>query len=953
SQVFGLTPLGDLNIFGLPVTLPPRGEATLRLVTTGVRTWTFEVRVRIHNIQPPSLSGFPLPGYSSSSSPPMAVDLDGDGTKELLTAGRSGIYDTVSVHTLTPTGTTFGAWPVALPLNEFLVSPIAVGDIDNDGRPEIVLRTRTSEFQEAIRIFSHNGVEVSSGWPVRFDGSTLAYLGAPVWTGPVLADVTLDGKLDILVSIPKSSPGVPAVHIRAYQGDGSLIREYTTSESGHNYLSRPAVGDLDGDGENEVVAVAALGSVASRLYVWHLDGSLAWSSLLGSERFNGAPPVLVDADGDEHLEVVASKWYTNVKVFRSDGTVLAQVTNSASLWNIVPAQLHPASDPTERRIIFTSRESQAGRYGLYSRMFDPMTGIEPTGWIGSVRFGDADPSGEPVVANMSGDASLEIGYGNNRPHPYFEPSPQYTLAVGTSAGMLLSAGGIWPLVFPGPVKVTPLVTDFDGDGYLDLFVQADEPNPKVYGFALGTPVAPGCIAWGEEAHDVRRSGNYHGDLTLLDPSTLHLKTVGPPADVTAQSPLLVRTRFTRGSPVGSTDPANWSVRIGTVNAGVRDVRLIQGEHWLLVDPVAQPAVGRYKLRVQYNDGGILTWDAYRDAVEYSLTPRNHTQVTIVDRSYSMISDGKIEAARVAGRFLSEATYPADQVGVVSFANTALDMLGMGVVAAGTNRGRIATAVTGVLAGGATSIGAGIDEGIRLLSTGADTSNRWAFVLLSDGVENIPPFWRARGTGSTVQPRVAMLRMAHPDFQIHTAALGPDADQEMMQEIASTTGGVYYPVYLGHSLSLVNRLADVYHSARERIDGTQRLLTWGDEMSPLQSWEGSVSLPTGSRRLQFALNWDQQAASPRPGETDLFPSPLRLEIQMPDGVLLNPSDAAVEFTANQSDAIYTIPKPMPGRWTVRISNPTKVRIEALLCASAAIPLRLDVFIRPINLSRGTA
>jgi hypothetical protein len=961
----------ELDIFSLHVTLPSSGEATIRLVTEGSSTWSFDEEIVIDNTQPNQQAGFPFATgavYVDAPSAPTTADLDGDGTREILLAGRFVIPTTHGtfrvndrIYAIQSNGTPLAGWPVDLPAWEFPAKPIAVGDIDNDGRPELVVRTvpdwygetRIRNKEENIRVFKHDGTEISSSWPVTIVNPKWSYYKHD---SPVLGDMTLDGRLDILVSIPKNTPNVSTARICAYAVDGNVIHTYTV---GPNYakVTQPAVGDIDGDGENEVAAVAYSPPVSgssvgpAALYVWERDGTSAWISEISTlTSDNPAPPVLVDIDGDRMMEIIAAEAVGQVKVYDSDGIMLS---SSSGTYRIFPkpvaAQLRPGVSPAEYAAIFIYQAYQSGGFaGLFNEAINPQTGGLPPGWSGGLHVSDGTVCHHPLVADLRGDDKLEIA-SSDFPVPSYDNVEllYYSLNIVDHSGNVVSDGNLWPLRFPTPVSSTPLVTDIDIDGNLELVVQTQDNDTRLYVYNLSTPSGPGRVAWGEYAHDPRKSGNYHGNLRILRPTTIYQESVGPYDDPSSQCRLLVRTRFSRGTPVNSHVISNWLVRVGTLEPGILDIARVQGEHWLLVEPIAQPDPGTYKLHVQFNDGGIRTWDTYRDAVRCELPTQDHTQVIVIDRSASMSSYKKMEATLVAARFFAEAAYNNDQVGVVSFNNFATDDLVNGVLNAGANRNQIATAITNLSASGRTSIGMGIAKGVNILNNTAANQNIWGMVLLSDGRENTAPYWSRSGTPPPVRPQVDYLRTSHPEFAIHTIALGPDADQDLLYKIADYTGGDFYPVYLGESLSLFNRLANVYHSAREKIDGTKRILTYGNDFNANSTWEDNVNVPQGTGRLQFGLNWDRPYyIGPYTIKTKEV-IPFKFEIYRPNGRLVKATDPGVTFVKNLTDAVFTIAAPEKGKWKVRLSNTLKKTVEALLVVSASIPFHAKIIFRPAD------
>lgn len=963
------TLLANLDIFSLPITLPASGEATIRVLTEGASNWTFDETVIIDNTQPPAEAGFPYDYgtvYTAVTGGATTVDMDGDGYREIVVAGRfviplgGGIHRYQNaIYAIRVDGTPLPNWPVDLPPWEFPARAVAAGDIDDDGRPEIVVRAvpdwggeTSAHMAENVRVFNHDGTENTAGWPITLDNPNWS-IAKSRQDAPVLADVTLDGRLDVLVTIPLDPPNEPVVSIRAFAKDGTALQTYAATAN-HAYITQPAVGDVDGDGENEVAAVAytmPVGGSAigpATLHVWELDGTLAWTSELKDlNSGHCAPPVLFDVDEDGSLEIVAAPGIGQVSVYESDGTLLSASSGGNPLYpKFVAAQFDPGTASADRDVVFAYRAFQSGSFaGVFNTAFNAQTGVVLPGWSGGVNVAGGDVCYHPMVADVDGDESLETISGDCVPPTYYDVDlPHYILNATDPTGDIVTNGGEWPLHFPFPVASTPVASDLDGDGGLELVVQTSGGgDTRLYVYDLPSPSGPGHVAWGEYGHDPRRSGNYHGDLRLLSPTTAQNQSVGPYNDPASQALLLVRTHFARGAPVGSEDAERWTVAIGAQTAPIREVARVQGEHWLLVEPVSQPAAGTYTLHVEFDDGGVHTWDRYRDAVQYEPMAQTHSQVVVVDRSGSMSYADKLPAAIVAARFFAEAAASADEVGVVSYNSAADDELGSGVLNAGANRTPIADAITALTAQGTTSIGAGIQEATKILNNTATSTNNWGVVLLSDGLENTAPFWSRPGSLPPVRPDVQSLMASHPEFAIHTVALGPDADQGLLEDIALFTGGRFYPVYLGNSLSVFNRLADVYHYAREEVEGSQRLLTHGAEFAAGSAWQGNFYAPLGTRRLQIGLNWD------RPSEQAL---PFSVKITRPDLTVVQPSDPGVAITTNRTDVVVTIAAPDPGVWQVSLVSKSEESFEALVVVSAVSPVGDGLVVGPVAISKDT-
>lgn len=941
----------ELDIFSAPVS----GEATIRITTEGRFTSVFEEQIFIDNTIPSLLSGFPLDGFYSAGCDPLAIDLDADGNKEIILAG-SEVGGIIRVHESNGDLVEDG-WPVYLSAGDFIAQPIAAGDIDNDGRPELVVCSMAGTGIQRVHIYNHDGTEVLSGWPL--DIPNRLYYGSflPIRNSPVLADVTSDGRMEILLAVQKNEPETPSCRIVAFDNTAAESRVYEVGTVNF-YISQPAVGDVDGDGDIEIIALSVPSYSSGgnlSLFVWESDGTVKWSEEICNPYGSPPPPpILVDINDDNVSEILIGSNFCRIYAFDGNGDEIYTYGTMFSIPNVIAAQLRPVNDPTTKNIIISHRQNRDSP-GLapYIKVLNAEDGTVFPGWDPSIPLDYGNPGNyQPVVADFRGDTDLEIGFGNNYPPlSYDGPLPVYQFNIFEYTGVPVDDGDdLWPLYLPNYIVTNPLVTDLDNDSDLDLIIQTDRPDRQYYAFDLATTATENSVAWGEYQHDPYRTGNYNFDIKILSPTTVEPVTAGVYDNIDDQRPFLIRVKFTLDTPEASSDEANWNIKIGEMIAPIIEINDVQAEKWILIGPVVQPAAGNYNLLVQYDKGEIITWDSYKDAVRYESEYQNHTQIALIDRSGSMGSHDKIEAARIAARFFCEAAYEDDEVGVVSFNTEARNNLGTGLLTAGTHREEIADSISVITAGGRTSIGAGLSEAISLLNTDAVEPNVWGIALVSDGLENTAPYWNRPGDSPPVRPLVDDILADHPLFSIHTIALGPDADQGLLFDIADYTGGTFYPVYLGHSLSIFNRLANVFQSARESIEGTERILTRGDIIKATATWQDSVKIESNSSVLRFALNIDKIYQGGEPSNrTPNFP--LILKIIRPGNIPVNIDDADVTFTSNRTDAVFKIDKPKQGVWKSIVENPTSDPVEALLTVSADSKSYTDIVVGNLEIVEG--
>jgi hypothetical protein len=128
---------------------------------------------------------------------------------------------------------------------------------------------------------------------------------------PLIFDVDRDGVNEIVAG---NSGAGNDCYVYMIEADGSDSPGWPKSVSGE-IVSGPAVGDIDHNGVNEVVAVTKTGS----FYAWRADGTplSGFPVAKGGAFYSG--PLLVDLDGDGDLEIVAGS-FTDYRVYALDYT---------------------------------------------------------------------------------------------------------------------------------------------------------------------------------------------------------------------------------------------------------------------------------------------------------------------------------------------------------------------------------------------------------------------------------------------------------------------------------------------------------------------------------------------------------------------------------------------------------------------------------------------------------
>lgn len=221
-------------------------------------------------------------------APPTLVDIDADQQLEIIIPdwGRQ-------LAVLEADGTLLPGFPVSLP-GERLSVGAAVGDLNHDGQLEIV----AVSWGGALHVFNLAGEELP-GFPVTFSGR--------IASGPLLVNLDQDpeGWLEIVVGADDDS-----LHVIDHEGN----ELWAFSGSSQNIRVTPGVGDINGDGNLELIYA----SYDRKIYALDNQGNLlpGWPVETGSIIVSS--PVVVDVDGDGAAEIFCGS--NDHKIYGLKGT---------------------------------------------------------------------------------------------------------------------------------------------------------------------------------------------------------------------------------------------------------------------------------------------------------------------------------------------------------------------------------------------------------------------------------------------------------------------------------------------------------------------------------------------------------------------------------------------------------------------------------------------------------
>ena len=250
---------------------------------------------------------------------------------------------------------------------------------------------------------------------------TIEPIIAWTWTGPAGEDSVLatplvanldddngDGFVDvcdtpdIVVAAVDLPPGKqdpwPSGHLHVIDGAGGHSRRIITPIDA---AVNPALGDLDGDGVAEIVALQAQGPnspyqlAQRRLLAFRADGELLWAGAHWQLSRGGGALSIADLDGDQQPEVLAPEYVTN-----ADGELLWAPPSPAQAYSM-PIAVDLDLDGALEVLFGGTAYTNTG-----VKLFDTPTVPANQGSVAVANF-DADPTPELYVQHAGSHGVIE------------------------------------------------------------------------------------------------------------------------------------------------------------------------------------------------------------------------------------------------------------------------------------------------------------------------------------------------------------------------------------------------------------------------------------------------------------------------------------------------------------------------------------------------------------------
>ncbi|MCP3935416.1 MAG: VCBS repeat-containing protein [Actinomycetia bacterium] len=266
------------------------------------------------------VSGFPFIHYDTTWGSPALYDIDGDDRVEIYIGGdasiglnfthQGGRYRVLDWNQ----GVVTERFP-AIERSDIFQSSSVMGDIDDDGRTDVIVGGSVQFYEPTaarqVWAFHADDGTMLPGFPVQ--------LSNRVFSTPALGDVDGDGKTEIVVTT--INEGSSSGTITVIERDGTVKYEKDALEGDFpgavvNYMASPIIIDADGDLDLDIVAT-------SNIFTFVIDGAsgsrLANGRLNQDEVFAGAGAPLAGNFGPDGWQlVIATNERTGSGTFPAD-----------------------------------------------------------------------------------------------------------------------------------------------------------------------------------------------------------------------------------------------------------------------------------------------------------------------------------------------------------------------------------------------------------------------------------------------------------------------------------------------------------------------------------------------------------------------------------------------------------------------------------------------------------
>ena len=384
-----------------------------------------------------------------------AGDLDGDGKPDIAVANNGASYINVFLNLTTPGNISASAFATVVAFTTG-TSPwgVTAADIDGDGKPDLVVTNAGSSTISVLRNTATTGALTSGSFAAKVD-----FTAGTTPRDIAIGDMNGDGKPDVVIT---NSGAASFSTFRNTATSGTITTASLEAKRDVTVNATPsgvAVGDIDGDGKQEVLAT---GTGSSTVYIAR-NNPLPFAPVITTVSPNSAiPGATVSISGTGFNATAANNivFFGGVKatVSGASATLLTVTLPAGASYSPVTVA-NTANGLTAYQNdffvpVFTNSYFKNDTLNFKPVISYTATASASTPYSGAI--GDLDGDGKPdMVVNNSGTTS-----------------PSVSIMLNTSSTGTISTGSFTlnsNITFAGSGRPNNVkLSDIDGDGKLDI-----------------------------------------------------------------------------------------------------------------------------------------------------------------------------------------------------------------------------------------------------------------------------------------------------------------------------------------------------------------------------------------------------------------------------------------------------------------------------------------------------
>ncbi len=273
---------GDLNADGIK-------EVVISTMDTSSNPYAGGF-IFVLDIEGNNLNGFPKRITGSPIPATVAIgDLNNDDSLEIVV----GSWNQLLVYDQ------HGNMLPGFPKNFGTSVAVTLFDVDKDGFLEIIYPSSNKN----LYVFNYDGSLVT-GWP-----QTLPEMPG----SPAIADIDNDSEFEIVAGTFEGPVSPDPFYFYAWESDGNIMNGFPIALSGV-IKSTPAIGDLDDDGSKEIVVLSYDDTNDDSLYVFDASGNLKSGFPVACRYARLSSPALGDLDFDGNLEIIIGGYDNGIEM---------------------------------------------------------------------------------------------------------------------------------------------------------------------------------------------------------------------------------------------------------------------------------------------------------------------------------------------------------------------------------------------------------------------------------------------------------------------------------------------------------------------------------------------------------------------------------------------------------------------------------------------------------------